>query len=126
MITGVEARGPLFDGRAEKAAADAAMDIEKSVATLGASMIRSVMDRTFRRQTPYYRLKNVATPTYPGWKIHDQKVIYGYWLEGISRKNKTSRFKGYAIYRRTVGKIRAMAKVKAQEIVVRYLGRMGG
>lgn len=126
MNTDVEARGPLFDGRAEKAAADAAADIEKSVATLGASMIRSVMDRTFRKQTPFYRLKNVATPTFPGWKIHDQKVIYGYWLEGISRKNRLTRFKGYFIYRRTVGKIREMSKVMGQAIIVRYMGRMGG
>lgn len=126
MITDIEARGPLFDGRAEKAAADAAADMEKSVATLGASMIRSVMDRTFKKQTPYYRLKNVATPTFPGWKIHDQKVIYGYWLEGIGSRNKTTRFKGYAIYRRTIVRIRAMAKVVAPSVLARYMGRMGG
>lgn len=32
--------------------------------------------------------------------IHDSKVIYGPWLEGVSSRNQTSRFKGYAMFRK--------------------------
>ena len=32
--------------------------------------------------------------------IHDSKVIYGPWLEGISSRNQTSRFKGYSLFRK--------------------------
>ena len=31
--------------------------------------------------------------------IHDSHVIYGPWLEGVSSRNETTRFKGYAMFR---------------------------
>jgi len=123
----VDKRGPLFDGRAEAAAADAADSIEKSVATLGASMVRSRMDRVFKQQTPFYRLLNVAAQDPPGWKIWDQnKVLYGHWLEGVGSRNKTTRFKGYRTYRLITQQLRARAKAMGQSVIVRYMGRMGG
>ena len=33
--------------------------------------------------------------------IHDGNVVYGPWLEGISSRNNSSRFKGYGVYRQT-------------------------
>lgn len=44
----------------------------------------------------------------PVWKdqlsalITDGGVIYGPWLEGTSSRNETTRFKGYASFRKTV------------------------
>jgi len=34
-------------------------------------------------------------------KIHDSGVVYGPWLEGTSARNQTTRFKGYAQFRKT-------------------------
>lgn len=110
--------GPAFDGR-DAAAVDAACrEIERKTATFGAAMIRARMDRTFKTQTPYYRLQNVATQDGPsGWKIHDQGVIYGPWLEGVGSRNRTTRFKGYSIYRKSVAEIqRHMDNIAEQEI----------
>lgn len=126
MTVGVSVHksGPLFDGRAEKAVTDACDDIEKQTATLGAAVIRQTMNVTFRHQTPYYRLKNVAEKHFPGWRIWDQGVIYGAWLEGVGSRNRTTRFKGYAIYRRSVQRIQSMAMNLGKEIIARYTGRM--
>ncbi len=33
--------------------------------------------------------------------IHDSNVIYGPWLEGTSSRNASTRFKGYAMFRRS-------------------------
>ena len=33
--------------------------------------------------------------------IHDNNVVYGPWLEGTSSRNQTTRFKGYASFRKT-------------------------
>ena len=33
--------------------------------------------------------------------IHDSGVVYGPWLEGVSRRNSTTRFKGYSMFRQT-------------------------
>ena len=92
---------------------------------MGASMIRTRMGDVFKTQTPYYRLKNVAAKEAPGWKIWDQEVIYGYWLEGIGSRNRTTRFKGYKTYRFMVQKIDDRAGVIAEGVVVKYMGRMG-
>jgi len=32
--------------------------------------------------------------------VHDSNVVYGPWLEGISSRNKRTRFKGYGAFRR--------------------------
>lgn len=34
-------------------------------------------------------------------RIDDGGVVYGPWLEGVGRRNRTTRFKGYASFRRT-------------------------
>src|SRR5882757_3566885 len=99
MGVSVSENGPLFDGRAEKAVADACDDTEKQIATIGASMIRTQFNTVLRTQTPVYRLKNVAAVDPPGWKIWDQRMIYGPWLEGTGSRNRTTRFKGYRTYR---------------------------
>ena len=35
------------------------------------------------------------------YTIDDSGVVYGPWLEGTSARNETTRFKGYATFRRT-------------------------
>lgn len=102
--------GPLFDHRALQAGRDGVKAAEKAVATLGASMIRSRMAAVFRVETPFYRLQNVAEEAPPGWIIWDQdRAVYGFWLEGIGSRNKTTRFKGYFTYRRITQELRGRA-----------------
>jgi hypothetical protein len=111
------ASGPLLDGRAERAVDQACREAERKTATFGAAIIRARMDRTFKRQTPYYRLQNQARVDPPGWKISDAGVIYGPWLEGVGSRNRTTRFKGYFIYRRSVQEIqRHMERITDQEV----------
>lgn len=120
----MEITGPVFDGRAEKMMRDASDESARSVAILGASMVRTNLNKVLRHQTPYYRLQVEAQPERPGWKITDQGVIYGPWLEGTSHRNQTTRFKGYATFRRTVQEINTRAGNVAAGVVARYVGRM--
>jgi hypothetical protein len=124
MSARVDASGPLFDGRAEKMMHDASDESARSIAVLGASMVRTNLNSVLRRQTPYYRLRVEAQPEHPGWKITDQGVIYGPWLEGTGSRNRTTRFKGYATFRRTVLQINARAQNVAAGVVARFVGRM--
>ena len=41
--------------------------------------------------------------------ISDSGVVYGPWLEGVSSRNQASRFKGYALWRRTRDKLQGLA-----------------
>lgn len=117
--------GPIFDGRAEKAMDDASDEWERNLATIGASMVRAELNAVLRVQTPYYRLRIEARANPPGWKITDQGVIYGHWLEGDgSRNSPVTRFPGYSTFRRMTQAINARAVSVGQQVVARYLGRM--
>lgn len=117
--------GPVFDGRADKALGDAARDIESRTAFFGAALIRSKMDRTFRIQTPYYRLQNQARRDGTHWKVSDNGVVYGPWLEGVGSRNKTTRFKGYSNYRRSVQEIQRHMDTIGDAVVAAHLRQVG-
>lgn len=117
--------GPLFDGRAKVQLERACEDIERRVATLGASMVRSNLHTVLKNETPYYRLQNEARPDPPGWMVWDRSVIYGPWLEGVGSRNyPATRFKGYYTYRRTTQQLDRRAGVMADYIMREWIGGM--
>lgn len=84
-------------------AGDAITDgLERGVqeaAEIGADWVDEQLNKVLRKQTPYYRLQVNAQPDGPNWKITDGGVVYGPWLEGVGRRNQTTRFKGYRTFR---------------------------
>lgn len=125
MIITVEKSGPFFDGRAMKQLNNACDEIERRVAVIGASMIRTELHAVLRNETPYYRMQNEATPDPPGWKIWDRGVIYGPWLEGTGSRNyPATRFRGYATYRRTFQAIDRRAGVIAEYTMREFIPGM--
>lgn len=46
-------------------------------------------------------------------------IVYGAWLEGVGSRNATTRFKGYAIFRRTTASIDRQAVTIAQPFIDR-------
>lgn len=126
-MSGVEisSGGPVFDGRAAQAQRDAADASERQLAIIGASMVRTNLNAVLKTQTPYYRMRVEAKQEAPGWKITDQGVIYGFWLEGIGSRNApVTRFRGYATFRRTTQAIQARAQAIGSDVVARFIGRM--
>jgi hypothetical protein len=118
--------GPWFvAGEPVRVMTDMAQESEKAVATLGASMVRSRMDRVFRVQTPFYRLKNIANRYMGHWRIWDQDAtVYGFWLEGIGSRNRTTRFKGYFTYRIIGQELRTRTPAIVEGVVRRMIGRL--
>ena len=45
--------------------------------------------------------------------------VYGPWLEGVSSRNQTTRFKGYAMWRKTTQKLQGMART----ILLKYINK---
>jgi hypothetical protein len=52
-------------------------------------------------------------------------VIYGPWLEGTGSRNATTRFKGYASFRRAAQVTRSRVRHIAGGVVSQYIKRMG-
>ncbi len=124
VATRVNYNGPVFDGRAKQALKDACEESERSIARLGAVVMRTFLNTVLKKQTPHYRLRMEAVSSHPGWKVWDQKCIYGPWLNGTGSRNRTTRFKGYAHLRYTYQKMREKAEKLCAEIVRSYMERV--
>lgn len=125
MSADVTTSGPLFDGRADIALRHACADAERRIAILGASMVRTLLGKVIRRPSnpPFYQNQVEALPTHPGWKIWDQDVVYGPWLEGTGSRNRTTRFKGYFTFRLIAAKLQTMAAGICERVLVTYEAR---
>ena len=53
-------------------------------------------------------------------------VIYGAWLEGTSTRNKTTRFKGYGIFRKTTTWLQGQVKGVLKQHMSRAMRNLGG
>jgi hypothetical protein len=118
--------GPLFDGRADKALEDYTDAVERYVADRGEALTVRHVEVLARRKSGYYEshIRNRAVSD--GYLITDSRVVYGPWLEGTSRRNESTRFKGYATFRLTTGQLNRSAVYLAESIIDPYLDRMGG
>ena len=58
--------------------------------------------------------------------INDSGVIYGPWLEGVGTRNQTTRFKGYASFRRTGQWLDDQKKAVAEVHLAGLAKRLGG
>ncbi len=116
----VELRGPLFDGRFDAAVSDYLDAAENEISFEGAMMVRENLDPVLQHPTGYY--ESHIRPDGP--RVWDGGVIYGPWLEGTGERNKTTRFKGYATFRRTAQQLQNRAVDIAERVLPAYLRRM--
>jgi hypothetical protein len=122
----VEAHGPLFDGRAHGAVREFLTESTRQAADEGVALVRTNLGRVLKHPTGYYASRVRADQVSGGRvRVWDSGVVYGPWLEGVGERNRTTRFKGYATFRRTTQQLQARAGGIAQAVLRRYLGRMG-
>lgn len=99
-MTEVNVSGPLFDGRAPSVFVDMREDCVSEVAAQGYAYVMTNLNTSLRNPTPYYETQITVDRVGRDRRIHDRGVVYGNWLEGVGERNKTTRFKGYASFRR--------------------------
>lgn len=120
--------GPLFDGRYEqgvRAFLDAAVT---DVAEVGLNlMMASSAAFRYEASLPTNLWLNSLNITGGAGSelIIEDPVVYNAWLEGVSSRNRTSRFKGYRIWRLATQRLQAVAPVVAERTLARYIGRLG-
>lgn len=92
-------KGPVFDGRAERALDKFEIQLRADVADKGAEEVGRETG-IFKAPTGNY-LRNITTTTRLDTDlVHLDNVVYGPWIEGTSRRNQTTRFKGYRVFRK--------------------------
>lgn len=121
----VRTSGPIFDGRARRAASDYARRVDDEIAEYAARKVRQTLHTVLKHPTGYYeshiraeargQLHSMAT---------DGGVVYGPWLEGVGSRNQTTRFKGYRTFRRVRQEVQRDAGNIAERILPMYISRM--
>ena len=122
------ASGPWASGRAGRALHDYSDDVEYQVAREGERMVHQRLRQVLRHPTGYYQSKISVDRTSGGrYMVHDQRMIYGPWLEGTgSRNSPVTRFPGYWHWKRTKALVAARGPQIAENAVRRHLPEMGG
>lgn len=117
----VTTRGPLFDGRAAAAVEAFLSAGAQDVADEGKNMVRSDVPR----RTGYYQSRITTERRGRDAVVTDGRVVYGPWLEGISSRNQSTRFKGYRTFRQTAQRLQRRVPQIVQPTLRRFLQRMG-
>lgn len=127
-MSDVEVRisGPLFDGRRDIATRQFISDLTRDIAGQALSEVQMILDRSIRNPTPYYETQINVRREGLDSVVNDRGVVYGPWLEGVGSRNRTTRFKGYAAFRRGKQAVRAKVPRLLQHALSRYTNRLGG
>lgn len=122
--------GPLANGDAERAAEDWARNTTQALADKGVELLRATpMNKTGRARGGFEGALKVqrVSPTQtriPG--PTERRVTWAPWLEGVSKRNESTGFGGYHMFRKTRLQLQKMAPDIAQEELDKVLPRMGG
>jgi hypothetical protein len=123
--------GPLFNGQAANAAKDFTDSIQHELALIAQTWIKLDTDRMTKSGSDTGQAaEGVKLSGGNGqWVISGgiSKGKYAWpWLEGTSKRNQSTGFKGYKTFSRTRARIRKQATPFAESRLQEYIGRMGG
>ncbi len=128
----IKLSGPLFDGQAEDAAKDFTDSLAGEIAAIGRDWIKLDTDRMDKsgRGGSGAAAAGVEMSGGNGRYVISggiRKGEYAWpWLEGTSKRNASTGFKGYHSFRRTTLRMRKSVTPFAQKRLEEYLARMGG
>lgn len=125
VAVSADINGPLGDGTAHDAVVAWLDDTKRTIAQEGVNNLHSfVMDRTGRATGHYQSEIQTSTLLFNDIKIHDP-IVYGPWLQGSSKRNRSTRFKGYRLWSKTRQLLQERAPEIAREKFREYASRIG-
>lgn len=140
MSSDVIMTGPVFDGRAEAYVKVYEHNTVALLAERGAAWIKEFLPTRYKYlghfggnpddnpvppDAGYYESRvHAAYVSSEEYRITDDEVVYGPWLEGVSNRNETSRFKGYSAFRLGAQQLDHDAEAFANIQIQPYIGMM--
>jgi hypothetical protein len=90
-------RGPMFNGKTAAALHTYADEVGYKVATFAEDQVQQRLAQVLQHPTGYYQSKITVERAGTGYRVTDQGVVYGPWLEGTGSRNApVTRFAGYS------------------------------
>ena len=120
----VRATGPLFDGRALRVADKMSDDINEATAQEASEQVDAALNVVLRNPTGFYQSRIRIRRARGSVVVDDSGVVYGPWLAGVSSRNQTTRFKGYAHWRQATQRTETRVTRIADPIVRRHVKAM--
>jgi len=121
----VNLKGPTVEGLAEPMLTATLAGAVAEVADYTKYEILMTLDEVLQNPTGYYESQIKAEPiTSERWSVNDSNVIYGPWLEGLSSRNETTRFKGYATFRMVKNRMAQKSEAIIEAAVSRIVGSL--
>ncbi len=120
--TTVKQKGMLMNAAKSKAAAQRAIiEVNEAIAQEGVDRIKRRLDMVLVNPTGFYRsnIQIERREIYRG--LSDNNVVYGGWLEGVSSRNRTTRFKGYKTFRLIQQELKNDKEQIAQPIITQLV-----
>ncbi len=122
--------GPLLDGAAPEIINRWLDGVKQDIADEGLQNLRTfVMDKTGRATGHYQADITTSRVSYNDVKISNPAAsgyAYGPWLEGVSKRNRSTRFKGYRLWRKTKVLLDERAPVIAEAKLPELIKELGG
>ena len=128
----VKIKGPLFDGAPSDVVRAALEDVTESVAHQGSSIIKAKAQKFNKSgrggtgaaaNSVTYRTKSL-TAIVEGKS--EKGVVWWPWLEGTSKRNESTRFRGYHAFRLATNIMRKRMRSEAEKAVAEACERLGG
>lgn len=129
MDSTVRITGPVFDGRAAVAVSACLEQTRHNLMAEGADMLRHFpMDKTGRArgnfQATLMEIRGPQADILRGAMITG--IVWSPWLEGTSKRNQSTRFKGYHLFRLTAAWLNQIAAIAVRQELAAFLPEMGG
>ena len=126
----VDCRGPLWDGRAESDIAAYVDEVGRAVAGEAERMLAATpMDRSGRARGQFQAHLQVIRRDL-GYAVPgpmDKGTTWSTWLEGTSKRNRTTVFKGYHLFRDTRRELEnGRAEQIAEQLLPELIEKLGG
>jgi len=123
----VKHKGAIFNAAASKAAGGRmVVKINDALAQEGVNRVKVQLRKVLKHPTGYYQSKITVDRRSIYRGISDGGVVYGGWLEGVSSRNRTTRFKGYHTFRIVMQQLNKDKEKIAQPIVNKFISEMNG
>lgn len=116
--------GPMLAGHPTAVLNDFVTEATWEVGGQGLANVHRVLDISIKHPTPYYETQIMMERAANDVVVHDRGIIYGPWLEGVSSRNRTTRFKGYAAFRKATQQLRGQVPQLLDATLRRYLRRL--
>lgn len=123
----VKVKGPLLEGRGPGEVKRAIEEAVKDVTAEGERRVKLQLYSGHGLVTGHYRrsIHGELTDSMHG-RIHDSKVVYGPWLEGVGSRNAKTRFKGYAMFRNAKQQLEKLKNSIVAKRIGQAVKRLGG